>query len=95
MKNWIEGELELFFMIVSMRGSILFIPLLGVVIGMVLTVYLDHSLTSYISNNPNSIYQSLVEKVFAKLYRRVDYFFYLGSIFLFLKNYLRERKRIY
>ncbi len=95
MRNWIEGELELFFMIVSMRSGILLIPMLGMVIGMVLTVYLDYSLTLYIPNNPNSVYRSLIENFFAKLHRRVDCFFYLGSIFLFLKNYLRERKQIY
>ena len=59
MRNWIESELELLLTIISMRSRILFIPTLGVVIGIVLTIYLDYSLTNYISNNQDSVYQLL------------------------------------
>lgn len=95
MRNWIESELELLLTIISMRSRILFIPTLGVVIGIVLTIYLDYSLTNYISNNQDSVYQLPVNKLFEKLHRRVDYFFYLGSLILFIKMYLKERKNFY
>lgn len=95
MRNWIDGELELFLLIVSRQSSILFIPMLGILIGIVLTIYLNHSLMNYALNNPDSVYQYFVEKLFFKLHKRIDYFFYFGSLILFIKMYLKGRKKFY
>lgn len=92
MKDWIVDECYLYLEIISRRPSIIWVPVILMVLGLILIAYLNSMLANYLTVNSEALSKGVVEHVYEKQLHRAEFFAFILPFVEFLRRYWKARK---
>lgn len=92
MKDWIVDEFYIFIQATSRRPSILWVPTITMILGLILLVFLNVILANYLENNADSMFRPAVEKFYQKQFHRAEYLAFVIPMIEFVRRYWKARK---
>ena len=92
MKDLIFDEFYIFIQAISRRPSILWVPTIAMVLGLILLVFLNVILANYLENNADSMFRPAVENFYQKQFHRAEYLAFIIPMIEFFRRYWKARK---